>query len=605
MSRSPWGWVALLGAAATLAWVPFGGRALSPDEGGLLILAGQWSPGSSLYGDYFVDRPPMLIALFALADQVGDAWALRTLGVLAAVLAVVLAGALGRLAAPTTRMAPVLPAATVAILVATPLFGSTVVNGELLGLPFLLAGIAATVAAYRAHRPAAVLGWALLAGAAGAAGAMVKQSLLDVFVVALVLAITQARDRGTGTTVRVLGGGFAGSLVTTAATVAVAARRGTDPVDLWHAVVAFRGQAASVIAQSATGTTSDRLGGLLVALVVSGAPLIAVALLRTLRRGVPRPPLDLRLPAYALLAWESVVVLSGGSYWLHYLMGLIPGLALLAAAAVQRVLVSRRLLQVAYGVAAASTVVTLVWVAVEPIDRPEAPVVAYLDEHARPGDTAVVAFGGANILQATDLRSPYPDLWSLPVRVHDPDLDAAVEHPCQPRPTDLADRGRHLARHLGHRCDHGRHLSPRPLHTGDDRRGLHDLPEQRTVTVLSDPPTTSRPARTRAMAAYSLLLLVWSWFVGIPNDPAGVVLWIWFGTVAWDIEAPPRSHLEFWRDWWKPLLLMVVYWLGPRSGGRDRARAALLDADPGRRVAGRRRRAHGARSRGRGAATRA
>ena len=34
----------------------------------------------------------------------------------------------------------------------------------------------------------------------------------------------------------------------------------------------------------------------------------------------------------------------------------------------------------------------------------------------------MVAFGGPNILQATGLRSPYPDLWSLPVRVHDPEL---------------------------------------------------------------------------------------------------------------------------------------------------------------------------------------
>jgi hypothetical protein len=74
-------------------------------------------------------------------------------------------------------------------------------------------------------------------------------------------------------------------------------------------------------------------------------------------------------------------------------------------------------------------------------------------------------------------------------------------------------------------------------------------------------PATNRPARTRAMTAYAVLLVVWSCVVGIPNDPAGVVLWIWFGTVAWNVGAAPREHLEFWRDWWKPLLLLVVYWL--------------------------------------------
>ena len=64
--RSPWPWVAALAAAAVLCWLPFLGRTPSPDEGGLLTVAGQWAPGSSLYGDYWVDRPPLLIGLFAL-----------------------------------------------------------------------------------------------------------------------------------------------------------------------------------------------------------------------------------------------------------------------------------------------------------------------------------------------------------------------------------------------------------------------------------------------------------------------------------------------------------------------------------------------------------
>jgi membrane-associated phospholipid phosphatase len=82
------------------------------------------------------------------------------------------------------------------------------------------------------------------------------------------------------------------------------------------------------------------------------------------------------------------------------------------------------------------------------------------------------------------------------------------------------------------------------------------------VTELTTPPTTSRPARVRAMTAYAALLLAWSWFVGIPNDPIGVCLWIWLGTIAWDVEAPRGTHLDFLRDWWRPVLLMVVYWLG-------------------------------------------
>ena len=106
MLRSPWERVAALAVLAGAVCLPFAGRPLSPDEGGLLILGGQWSDGSSLYGDYFVDRPPLLIALFSLADALGGTpWALRLLGVVAVVTTVLVAGAVGRAPGPS---APVL-----------------------------------------------------------------------------------------------------------------------------------------------------------------------------------------------------------------------------------------------------------------------------------------------------------------------------------------------------------------------------------------------------------------------------------------------------------------------------------------------------------------
>ena len=39
------------------------------------------------------------------------------------------------------------------------------------------------------------------------------------------------------------------------------------------------------------------------------------------------------------------------------------------------------------------------------------------------------------------------------------------------------------------------------------------------------------------------------------------MLWVWLGTIAWNIDAPRNEHLDFWRDWWRPLLVLVVYWL--------------------------------------------
>jgi hypothetical protein len=78
------------------------------------------------------------------------------------------------------------------------------------------------------------------------------------------------------------------------------------------------------------------------------------------------------------------------------------------------------------------------------------------------------------------------------------------------------------------------------------------------VDDLAGAPVRSRPAAT---AAYAVLLVAWCWFVGIPKDPGGVLIWIWLGTAAWDVAEPPRHHLGFWRDWWKPLLVLVGYWL--------------------------------------------
>ena len=106
-----------LAAAAGLCWLPFAGRRLSPDEGGLLLLAGQWSPGSSLYGDYFVDRPPGLIALAALADAAGGGWALprRSASSRSSSRCCSAASSAGS-RRPTGPSAPVLTAATAALL---------------------------------------------------------------------------------------------------------------------------------------------------------------------------------------------------------------------------------------------------------------------------------------------------------------------------------------------------------------------------------------------------------------------------------------------------------------------------------------------------------
>lgn len=61
------------------------------------------------------------------------------------------------------------------------------------------------------------------------------------------------------------------------------------------------------------------------------------------------------------------------------------------------------------------------------------------------------------------------------------------------------------------------------------------------------------------MGGYAVLLATWTWFLGMPNDTIQIFLWLWLATIAWNIEAEPRQHLQFLRDWWVPMLALIIY----------------------------------------------
>jgi hypothetical protein len=76
----------------------------------------------------------------------------------------------------------------------------------------------------------------------------------------------------------------------------------------------------------------------------------------------------------------------------------------------------------------------------------------------------------------------------------------------------------------------------------------------------TEPSRMTRPwVRVASLLVYALLLGLWSKFLGIPNDTVQVFLWLWFGTIMWHIEAPRGYHLRFLRDWWLPMVGLVVY----------------------------------------------
>jgi hypothetical protein len=415
-------WVIALVTLGALLRLPWLHRPLSPDESGFLMVAGQWHPGSSLYGDYWVDRPPLLVAIFQAADWAGGAMALRLIGVVVVAVSVALAAWLGA-RVTSRRVGPILAAAVAVVLLDSPLFGALSVNGELLSVPLILAGVCCVLRAAEPVRGRGLWWWAL-AGAAGMGAGLVKQNMLDVFVVAAAALVWQfvriGKRRALVSAVSCAGG----ALLVATVVLGYAAARGTMPAGLWDAVVTFRFEAAAVISSSASEATPHRAMLLVWAWLGSAAPLLlAVTVFRRLGR-VPDTRLPLAWLAGALLLWEAAGVALGGSYWPHYLIGTVPGTVFVVARGLAGGAPVRRYV-IALLVAATSMVAAATTIAMRP--TPLAPhgveaIKDYLQSHAVPGDTGFVAYGHAEILGEAGLSSPYAHLWSLPVRVRDPEL---------------------------------------------------------------------------------------------------------------------------------------------------------------------------------------
>ena len=441
--------VYLAAAAAGVLWLPTMIKPLSSDEGGFLLVASQWSPGTSLYGDYWVDRPPLLIALFQLADLGGGAVALRIIGLVAVVCSVLLAGAIGHTAEPDNRAAPVVASLTAMVFMTTQLFGVAEVDGELLAVPWVLLGMLAVLRALRRtpHR----VSWWVVAGAATTTAPLMKQSLADGFVFAAVAIAWLLRRHRTREALSALGLFTLGSGAVLVTTLAWAMAHGTSLTGLWDAVVVFRGEAATVISSKANDATPHRAAGLAGAFLASGALIVLVAAFlpgRHARRQTTDPELpDLRVLAGAVIAWETVAVVSGGSYWLHYLVGGVAGLVLSATAVAVHRPRRVRFLTMGLTYGAVVGVVATVGVSIHAAGVPaDLEVATYLAAHRDAGDTAVVAFGDPAILEDAGMQSPYPQLWSLPVRVRDPRLSTFTQVLEGPdRPTWVVVSGTSLA----------------------------------------------------------------------------------------------------------------------------------------------------------------
>ncbi|MDQ6641415.1 MAG: hypothetical protein M3Y66_02855 [Actinomycetota bacterium] len=423
--------VALLALTTVVARLPFLADAPGLDEAGYLLVGHQWTAGgTSLYGNFWVDRPPLLITLFRLAALTGGLLPLRLLGCLAVVLVVVGAALVARQVAG--ELAGRWAAVAAAVLCVSPLLGGMEVNGELLSAPFVLGGMAAALAALRAERHRRVVVSASLAGAATVAALLVKQNFADVAVFATVVFVL-ARRRGEISRARlgrIVVGYVVGAAVCLGAIAAWTLLHGTSLTGVFDAMYPFRIRAGQVLAATDRQSASGRLWGLLGCWLLSGCAIVMAFIAWGVTSRRMRDVASWGLVATVIFDVMSIVL--GGGYWLHYLVQLIGPVSIAAGVLVARRQPGTRTL---LGIAAVSAVIA--WgLAVPKVGDSTGSTIGHaVAKAAAQGDTIITVYGHSEVTFTSGLSSPYPYLWSLPGKTLDPQhrtLDRILRGPSAP-----------------------------------------------------------------------------------------------------------------------------------------------------------------------------
>ncbi len=393
------------------------------DEAGFRLVARTWAPtGDSLYGRYWVDRPPVLLAAYRWSDALLGEPGPRLLAlVLAAVLVVAVHLLAARLVSPgAARLATVV---TVALL-SDPALSAWTAKGEVLGTPLVALSWLLVVRALDNGSTRT----ALVAGLCAMTACGFKQSLVGGLVFAgVLLAASLVSDRVPAGRVPRIGGHFA--LGAAVPLLVCLAWIEVSPATLsagWYQVVGFRADASAVLAASDSRAPVERAHDLLRLFVVCGmAPLLVLAVASARRWSGRWPALSLALLATTAVDLAGVAV--SGSYWHAYLVPLVPDIALLAALAGSCTPPFRSLTRFVATLAVVATAWAYVGFAADRLVSPT-PSGPWQVGHAISlvsgrDDTIVSLYGSAELVEASGLPSPYEHLWSLPMRTLDPDQD--------------------------------------------------------------------------------------------------------------------------------------------------------------------------------------
>ena len=427
--------VPIAAVAAFLLRLPGLTRPIRADEAGFTLVGQAWDPRpDSVYGSYFVDRPPLLIELYRASDALAGPLFIRFVGALACALLVVTAANVARLVA--TEAAARWTAVAVAAITSNIAINAVAVKGELLALPFLMGSLWLALLAVRDRSWVHALGAGLLAGLALG----FKQNLVGgmVFTAVLFVASAVAGRITKADLVRLGLAATAGAAIPVLGTVGWAWSAGVDLDALWYAVYGFRFDAAGVLASGDSEPETVRLALLVVSALGAGMLLVIGGFVVHIR-GEWEDDAPLTAAVAAMLVVDIAGLVLGGSFWRDYLFPLLPATAMCAALLARRR--SRRgvAMRAVIAAAAASTLLLLAgWAGYQALGLQEFDEVdtgEALHDVAEPGDSLVVFGGRADLQMTSGMASPYEHLWSLPMRTMDPelaDLQALVSGPDAP-----------------------------------------------------------------------------------------------------------------------------------------------------------------------------
>jgi len=398
---------------------------LRTDEGGYLLVARQWhSSGEFLYGDYHVDRPPLLMLVYKAAALSDWDPMIRVVAIPFALLFVVAAWRVGeQLGGPSgARWASVVAAG----LVCSPAIAADQADGELFAAPLVMVSVALGLRAWRCSSdPPRALRLAAAAGFFAGAAPLVKQNFVDALVFMSILLVVAAwQRRRVGPREVTIGLGLlAGAALPHLLVGFWALSKGVEASTVWQDLVGFRGAAFDVIWSHRPEAAISRGARLVLLGLVGGVLLVLPAWLAWSRpwrlRGTPEQWATTGVLLFALAA-----ITAGGSYWPHYLIGLTPGVVLAVGAVAPQASSAGRRMRTAGGVVVAAAVLgTALVEVVYLVDSRvwwQQRTGEWLAESGNRGDTAVVLYGNATVLEVADMDSPYPYIWSLPMRTLDP-----------------------------------------------------------------------------------------------------------------------------------------------------------------------------------------